>query len=169
MDPGAVELLEALVARTPWTAWSNGYLSWRRWSSADPTRRASSAGLRWSRSTKVCRAKVKQDVGLLHLEEGDLAKAHAAFRRALQTMALNDAVLSSARHILDATEDQDRHDVMLALRAVAVLWQRTPKFGIPPPSVCSSCVGTTTPTPSSQLRPTGLCSMGSATREPSKG
>ena len=58
---------------------------------------------------------------MLHLEEGDLAKAHAAFRRALQTMALNDAVLSSARHILDATEDQDRHDVMLALRAVAVL------------------------------------------------
>ncbi|MBN1608277.1 MAG: tetratricopeptide repeat protein [Polyangiaceae bacterium] len=120
--PGAVELFEALLARDP----SDDVVRARYLELSVRLERRPDAARFLTRAAhrapdEEAKAKVEHAVGLLHLEDGDVAKARAAFRRVLQTMTLNDAALSSARHILDATEEEDRRDVMLALRAVAEL------------------------------------------------
>jgi tetratricopeptide (TPR) repeat protein len=120
--PGAVELLEALLARDPSDdAVRARYveLSARLERRPDAARFLTRAAHR--APDEQAKARVEHDVGLLHQADGDVARARAAFRRALQTMTLDEAALLSARHILAATEEEDQRDVMLALRAVVVL------------------------------------------------
>jgi tetratricopeptide (TPR) repeat protein len=119
---GAAELLEALLARDP----SDDVIRARYIELSVRLERRSDAARFLTRAARRApdedtQARVEHEVGLLHLDDGDVARARAAFRRVLQTMTLNDAALSSARHVLDASEEEDRRDLMLALRAVVAL------------------------------------------------
>lgn len=120
---GATELFEALLARDPSDAAARARyieLSAVLQRRPDAARFLTRAAHRARKDdAKAC---VEYDVGLLYLEDGEVARARAAFRRALQTSVLNEATLQAAKRLLGLGEqEEEKRDIMLALRAIAAL------------------------------------------------